>query len=224
MTNELWDGAPLPRTGAVVDLHWMDGARVWTTTARVAGAGDRAIRVILADPEPAAALPDARRVAVVYEVDGITCQARARPVEDGDAISLELMAPARPKNAREFPRITARIGVLATPGRAAARGRGLTPVPMGAPQLRKCSVSASGMVVPLDFAVRAGDLVDLLLELEPGDAPVPVQGLVIALRSDGAALHFERPPQHTQERLSQFVQSRYLDALGATGESDVIED
>lgn len=216
MSKELWDGAPLPHTGAVVELHWMDGAKVWTTTARVAGSGARSIRVILADPEPAAALPDARRVALVYRVDGITCQARARPVEDGDVVSLELMAPARPKEAREFPRVTARIGVLATMGRAAARGRGLMPVPMGAPQLRRVSLSASGMVVPLDFTVKHGDLVDMLLELDPGDSPMAIQGRVIGVRSDGAAVHFERPSQSAEERLSDFVQRCYLGAMGAS--------
>ena len=77
------------------------------------------------------------------------------------------------------------------------------------------------MVVPLDFSVKSDDLVDLLLELEPGDSPVAVQGRVIGERSDGAALYFERPPQSAQERLSEFIQRRYLEALGA---SDAGED
>lgn len=215
MGRDLQGGAPLPRPGDTLALHWMQGARVFTADARVAEVAEASVRLLLDDQDAAAALPEARRVAIVYRVGGVDCQARGRPSAADGAVWLELLAPPRRRNDRDFPRVTARIEVMAQLSRSGVRGRGLTPVPSGDAYLRRVSLSASGVVVELPFKVREHDLVDLLLTLRPGELPLTVQGEVVRLTRDGAALRFDHPSPPAQAALAAFVQARYLDALGA---------
>ena len=193
----------------------MEGSELRSARARVAASGATSFRVILGAPELAAALPAAQRVAVLYDVQGQPCQARVRPVVEDGATRLDLIGRARRREAREFPRVTTSMLVLAQPARAAAKGRGITPVPDGELTEARVTLSASGMVLPLSFSPPDGSHIDLLLCLEDGEAPLAVRAQVLGSRASGVAIEFTRPGSHLQERISEFVHRRYLTALAA---------
>ena len=193
----------------------MIGALAYSASARVSDRTDLELRVLLRDADKAAALPAAKRVAIVYQVGDRRCQARARPVLREGVCSLEVLAPARRKSDREFPRVTARIPVAAA--RATATRSVLIPIPEREPQRARVTLSTSGMSMDLPFQPAVGDRVDLILVLSPDTPPLPLQGEVVGLIDEArrtAALRFDHLHPEALARLAEFVQDLYLKALG----------